>query len=234
MSEKQKIFIEVSGGPDSFALAWHKKLEANYRGDREAVGLHIVWGSHYGLQEFQAAKAVAETCGIELRVLRVDSIAANFWGTGEFNGRPILRNIFASVHSLAADYARMHGGCELANGSILEDATDMPQTRQLLRHIETMQSLTPVNSVKGPGSSLRVVAPLLDIDKATVFGQAVYEEGLNADSLSRVTYSCLTPTPDGQQCGECRSCRRRHQAFQDAELKDHTDYRSDPKQKGRI
>ncbi|MFA6519128.1 MAG: 7-cyano-7-deazaguanine synthase [Candidatus Shapirobacteria bacterium] len=232
--QKPKVFVEVSGGPDSFALLWHKKLEARYRGDQqEVVGLHISWGAHYAYQEYMSAKQVAEICGVELRVLRVESLATNFWGVGEFGGLPILRNVF-SIHGLAADYARMHGGIEVANGSILEDARDMPQTRAMLDCLQQMQALTPRNSVSGAGSRLKISAPLLNIDKSTVFAQAVSEEGLEADLLSVATFSCLKPSSDGQQCGQCRACRRRNQALLDAKLPDHSQYLTNPTSLGRI
>ncbi|WP_336979397.1 7-cyano-7-deazaguanine synthase QueC [Altererythrobacter fulvus] len=69
------------------------------------------------------------------------------------------------------------------------------------------------------GDPFTVQAPLQFMGKADIARECIR---LGLDPA--MSWSCYDPTPDGQACGACDSCRLRRKGFADAGLTDDTEY----------
>jgi 7-cyano-7-deazaguanine synthase len=73
------------------------------------------------------------------------------------------------------------------------------------------------------GAQIRVRTPLIAMTKAQIAAEAL-RLGLDAG----LSWSCYDPTPGGEHCGLCDSCRLRARGFADAGLTDPTCYAARP------
>ena len=88
--------------------------------------------------------------------------------------------------------------------------------------IEAFEKLANVATKAGvEGDSFKIEAPLLHLSKAQIIQQGV-ELGIDY----RTTISCYQADEQGRACGQCDSCRLRHQGFVDAGLEDQTLYQN--------
>ena len=102
-------------------------------------------------------------------------------------------------------------GAPLNHANLKEGVDDLPWMPEFFARFSDM-----VNSIQDVGS-LDIRSPYLSVPKAEVFEHAD-EMGVGLSE----TWSCLRPGKI--HCGECRSCRRRKQAFKNAGMKDDTQY----------
>lgn len=73
------------------------------------------------------------------------------------------------------------------------------------------------------GQSIKIMTPLQHMSKAQI---AMEANRLGIDAA--LSWSCYDPTPDELHCGQCDSCRLRHNGFVEAGLSDPTRYAVTP------
>lgn len=202
-------FVVISGGPDSKTLL-NEVLRQNVPQNIPTEAIFINFGQPYLLQELTSARKIAAERQVKLNEIVVPGLSHAFIGAGEF-GYIIFRNIIEASYGIAASYARYHGGETLYHANLKEDVDDLPWMPEFFARFSDM-----VNSIQDVGS-LDIRSPYLSVPKAEVFEHAD-EMGVGLSE----TWSCLRPGKI--HCGECRSCRRRKQAFKNAGMKDDTQY----------
>jgi len=208
-SNRKRQFCVISGGPDSTTLL-NEVLRHNVPQSISTEAIFINFGQPYLLQELTSARRVAEIAKVRLNEIVIPGLSHAFIGDGEF-GYVIFRNIIEASYGIAASFARYHGGEALYHANIKEDVDDLPWMPGFFVRFSDM-----VNSINDVGH-LKIRSPYLTVPKAEVFERA---DEMNVDLTS--TWSCLKP---GEiHCGECRSCKRRREAFLLAQMKDETKY----------
>ena len=86
--------------------------------------------------------------------------------------------------------------------------------------IEAFQSMANLATKAGvEGRPMQIETPLMHLSKAQIIQQGV-ELGLDYG----LTVSCYQADENGNACGKCDSCRLRSQGFEDALVKDPTNY----------
>lgn len=95
------------------------------------------------------------------------------------------------------------------------DYSGYPDCRpEFIQAFEAMANLGTKMSVEG-GISMRIVTPLLYLNKAEIILKAI-----DCGVPLELTLSCYDPSPEGESCGRCDSCQLRRKGFQDAGLRD--------------
>ena len=134
---------------------------------------------------------------------------------------PARNTIFLS---LALGWAEVLHAWHIFIGVNALDYSGYPDCRP--EFIEAFEKLANVATKAGvEGDSFKIEAPLLHLSKAQIIQQGVK---LGVDYRS--TISCYQADEQGRACGQCDSCRLRHQGFVDAGLEDQTVYRESFKQ----
>ncbi len=130
---------------------------------------------------------------------------------------PARNTIFLS---LALGWAEVLQARHIFIGVNALDYSGYPDCRPAF--IEAFEKLANVATKAGvEGDSFKIEAPLLHLSKAQIIQQGV-ELGIDY----RTTISCYQADERGRACGQCDSCRLRHQGFIDAGLEDQTLYQS--------
>jgi 7-cyano-7-deazaguanine synthase len=214
----------LSGGLDSMTAGGLAR-EAGYR----LFALTIDYNQRHRI-ELEAAKRVAETLGVE-RHLILPLDLRQFGGSaltddldvpkeGVEPGIPITyvpaRNtIFLS---LCLGWAEASGAHDIFIGVNALDYSGYPDCRpDFIQAFQTMASLATKAGVEG--DPFRVQTPLIAMSKAQIAAEAA-RLGLDAG----LSWSCYDPTPAGEHCGLCDSCRLRGKGFTEAGLPDPTVY----------
>jgi 7-cyano-7-deazaguanine synthase len=218
----------VSGGLDSMVAAALAR-----EGGFSLLALTIDYGQRHRI-ELQAAARVAAALGAERHiVLRLDlgafggsaltaDIAVPKDGVGK--GVPVTyvpaRNtIFLS---LALGWAEAAGAADLFIGVNALDYSGYPDCRP--DFIAAFERLAGLGTKAGSeGHAFRIHAPLQHMSKADIAGEA---SRLRLDV--GLSWSCYDPTPGGEHCGLCDSCRLRRKGFEEAGLADPTHYAARP------
>jgi 7-cyano-7-deazaguanine synthase len=214
----------VSGGLDSFVSAALARAEG-----RRLLALSVDYNQRHRV-ELAAAGRVAQALGAERHVvLPLDlsqfggsaltaEIAVPKDGVGD--GIPVTyvpaRNtIFLS---LALGWAEAAGARELWIGVNALDYSGYPDCRpEFVAGFEALAELATKAGVEG--RPFRVRAPLQDMTKADIV-----REGSRLGLDLGLSWSCYDPTPAGEHCGLCDSCRLRHLGFVEAGVADPTRY----------
>ena len=132
---------------------------------------------------------------------------------------PARNTIFLS---LALGWAEAAEARDLFIGVNSVDYSGYPDCRPAF--VEAFEALAVVATKAGvEGGRFRVHAPLLDMTKADIAREAD-RLGLDAG----LSWSCYDPTPAGEHCGLCDSCRLRAKGFREAGLPDPTHYAVGP------
>ena len=216
--------VLLSGGMDSMVVAGLAR-EAGYR----LLALTIDYNQRHRI-ELQAAARIAAHLGAERHVVLpldltrfggsalTDDIAVPKAGVGE--GIPVTyvpaRNtIFLS---LCLGWAEAAGARDLFIGVNALDYSGYPDCRpEFVRAFETMANLATKAGVEG--DRFTVHTPLMAMTKADISREAA-RLGLDA----AMSWTCYDPTPAGEHCGACDSCRLRARGFAEAGLPDPTTY----------
>ena len=123
------------------------------------------------------------------------------------------RNTLFLAHALA--WAERLSAARLFIGANAVDYSGYPDCRpEYLRAFEAMANLATKAAVEGR-VRYRVEAPLVSLSKA-----AIIARGLALGVDYGLTSSCYDPSPGGQPCDECDSCRLRAKGFAEAGLPD--------------
>jgi 7-cyano-7-deazaguanine synthase len=206
---QKKQFVVISGGPDSTTLL-NEVIRANVPQNIPTEAIFINFGQPYLLHELTSARIVANAAKVRLNEIVVPGLTHALIGQGEF-GYIIFRNIIEASYGIASSFARFNGGDVLYHANIKEDVDDLPWLPEFFTRFAAT-----INSI-ADGHELKIQSPYLALPKAEVFEHAD-EMGVNL----RSTWSCLRAGT--VHCGECRSCLRRKQAFEQSGAKDETLY----------
>jgi len=223
----KRAVVLVSGGLDSATT-----LAICIRDGFEAHALSFDYGQRHRI-EIEAAKHVATSLGarehriaqIDLRVFGgsalTDEIAVpkNRKAT-ETDGVPITyvpaRNTIFLSYALA--WCEVLGAADIFIGANAIDYSGYPDCRPAF--INAFEQLARVATKAGTeGTQFRIHAPLISMSKAQIIRKGA-ELGVDFS----LTHSCYDPTTDGLACGECDSCRIRHDGFHSAGLEDPISY----------
>jgi len=223
----------VSGGLDSMVSAALAR-EGGYR----LLALSIDYNQRHRVELAAAARVVESVGAVRHVVLPLD--LSRFGGSaltadiavpkegegldGDAAGIPITyvpaRNtIFLS---LCLGWAEAAGARDLFIGINALDYSGYPDCRpEFVTAFEAMADLATKAGVEG--DAFRVRAPLQHMTKADIV-----REGARLGLDMGLSWSCYDPTPAGEHCGLCDSCRLRHRGFVEAGVADPTRYAVTP------
>lgn len=222
MSDKAVILL--SGGLDSTTVL----AIAQQRG-YQCYAISFDYGQRHK-SELTAAKKIAETAAVTQHLvlpMGLDRIGGSALTDEQIEvpvhaqaGIPVTyvpaRNtIFLS---LALGWAEVLHARHIFIGVNALDYSGYPDCRP--EFIEAFEKLANVATKAGvEGDSFKIEAPLLHLSKAQII-----QQGVKLGIDYRTTISCYQADEQGRACGQCDSCRLRHQGFVDAGLEDQTLY----------
>jgi len=132
---------------------------------------------------------------------------------------PARNTIFLS---LALGWAEAAGARDLWIGVNALDYSGYPDCRpEFIRSFEATAELATKAGVEG--EAFRVRTPLQAMTKADIV-----REGTRLGLDLGISWSCYDPTPAGEHCGLCDSCRLRAKGFEEAGVPDPTVYAAKP------
>ena len=219
----ERAVVLLSGGVDStttLALALSEGLLCH--------ALSFDYGQRHKI-ELDAARAVAGAMGVkEHHVVRIGM--EGITGTALLRGSslevpkdgleegvpvtyvPARNTIFLSF---ALGLAESIGAGQIFIGANVVDYSGYPDCRpEFLEAFERMANLATRISTSG-GHSFSIRAPLLKLTKAEII-----KMGLALGVDYSLTWSCYDPTPGGEPCGLCDSCRIRAEGMKTSGLPD--------------
>ena len=225
----RRAVVLLSGGLDS-ATALAEARAAGFA----TYALTVLYGQRHAVER-EAARRVAARLGatrhveqaIDLRAFGGSALTADIAVPKDrtevemSSGIPITyvpaRNtVFLS---LALAWAESLGAFDIYVGVNCVDYSGYPDCRpEYLRAFEALANLATKAGVEGAGR-YRVHAPLLMLAK-----DAIIRRGLELGVDYAQTHSCYDPTPEGQACGRCDSCRLRLDAFERLGMRDPAPY----------
>jgi len=224
MADSSLGVVLLSGGLDSMVVGGLAR-EAGYR----LIALTVDYNQRHRV-ELEAAARIAVRLGAERHIVLpldltkfggsalTDDIAVPKDGLGP--GIPVTyvpaRNtIFLS---LCLGLAEASGARDLIIGVNALDYSGYPDCRpDFIAAFEKMANLATKAGVEG--DRFTVHTPLIAMTKAEIAREAA-RLGLDAG----MSWSCYDPTPAGEHCGACDSCRLRAKGFAEAGLPDPTRY----------
>ena len=188
--------------------------------------------------ELDAARRVAAALGVERHIVLPMDLSAfggsaltadidvpkDGAGTEDGGGIPVTyvpaRNtIFLS---LALGWAEAAGARDIYIGVNALDYSGYPDCRpEFIAAFEGLAELATKAGVEG--EPFRIQAPLQMMTKADIV-----REGTRLGLDLGLSWSCYDPTPAGEHCGECDSCRLRSRGFDEAGIADPTRYAVKP------
>jgi 7-cyano-7-deazaguanine synthase len=222
----------VSGGLDSMVSA----ALAREAGQR-VLALSFDYNQRHRI-ELDAARRVASALGAERHIVLPMDLSAfggsaltadidvpkDGAGTEDGGGIPVTyvpaRNtIFLS---LALGWAEAAGARDIYIGVNALDYSGYPDCRpEFIAAFEGLAELATKAGVEG--EPFRIQAPLQMMTKADIV-----REGTRLGLDLGLSWSCYDPTPAGEHCGECDSCRLRSRGFDEAGIADPTRYAVPP------
>ncbi|MDQ0838173.1 7-cyano-7-deazaguanine synthase QueC [Sphingomonas faeni] len=222
----------VSGGLDSMVSA----ALAREAGQR-VLALSFDYNQRHRI-ELDAARRVASALGAERHIVLPMDLSAfggsaltadidvpkDGAGTEDGGGIPVTyvpaRNtIFLS---LALGWAEAAGARDIYIGVNALDYSGYPDCRpEFIAAFEGLAELATKAGVEG--EPFRIQAPLQMMTKADIV-----REGTRLGLDLGLSWSCYDPTPAGEHCGECDSCRLRARGFDEAGIADPTRYAVPP------
>jgi 7-cyano-7-deazaguanine synthase len=132
---------------------------------------------------------------------------------------PARNTIFLS---LTLGLAEAAGAQDIFIGVNALDYSGYPDCRpEFIDAFQRMANLATKAGIEGHGP--RINAPLQHMSKADIVREA-YRLGLDTG----LSWSCYDPTPSGEHCGLCDSCRLRAKGYEEAGLPDPTRYATKP------
>lgn len=223
-TSSRRAVVLLSGGLDSatvLALAREQGFEV--------LALSVHYGQRHSAELAAAASVAAALGALEHRVMGVDlagiggsaltdrSIAVP---TTPSTGIPITyvpaRNTL--MLALATGWAEVQGAEAIFIGVNAVDYSGYPDCRpEFIRAFAEVARLGTRAGVLG--RPLRIEAPLVNLSKA-----AIIREGLRLGVDYGLTVSCYQADEAGRACGQCDSCRLRHEGFVAAGVPDPTRY----------
>jgi 7-cyano-7-deazaguanine synthase len=220
--------VLLSGGLDSAtALAW-----ARAEGFA-CETLAIDYGQRHRV-ELEAARRVARALGarahrevrVDLRSIGGSALTADLEVPKDRPDETIATGIPVTYVparntvflGLALGLAETLGATDLVAGMNAIDYSGYPDCRP--EFVRAFESLARVATRAGvEGAAFTVHTPLMRLDKAGIIRLG---SSLGVDYA--LTHSCYDPSPSGEACGRCDSCRLRARGFREAGVPDPTRY----------
>jgi len=225
VDSKKKAVVLLSGGLDSATVLAIARSEGY-----EPYALSFSYGQRHAY-ELEAASRVAASIGvaehriaaIDLRVFGGSALTADI---DVPKGRapeemadsipityvPARNTIFLSF---ALAWAEVIEASDIFIGVNALDYSGYPDCRpEFIEAFEKMANLATKAGVEGR-QKLRIHTPLIALSKAQIIRQG-RELGVDYG----LTSSCYDPSPSGEPCGECDSCRLREKGFREVGIED--------------
>ena len=222
--DRPSAIVLLSGGLDSMVAAGI----ARERGFA-INALTIDYNQRHAI-ELASARRIADAMGVVRHVTLpldltlfggsalTDAIAVPKSGVGEdipVTYVPARNTIFLS---LALGFAEASGARDIFLGVNALDYSGYPDCRpDFVAAFEALAGLATKAGAEGERFSVH--APLLAMTKADIAREAM-RLGLDAG----MSWSCYDPTPAGEHCGLCDSCRLRRRGYAEAGIPDPTRY----------
>ncbi|MCY4013014.1 MAG: 7-cyano-7-deazaguanine synthase QueC [Gammaproteobacteria bacterium] len=220
----RKAVVLVSGGLDSATVL----AIANHEG-YACYALSFEYGQRHRVEIEAATRVVAEVGAVEHRTMRIDLAA--FGGSAltdralavpeaPTRGIPITyvparNSVFLA---LALAWAETLGARDIFIGVNAVDYSGYPDCRP--EFIAAFKELANVATRLGSeGGRFEIHAPLVELGKSEII-----QRGAELGVDYAATVSCYQPSPSGEACGRCESCRLRCAGFAAAGLADPTRY----------
>ena len=219
--------VLLSGGLDSMvtaALAREQGLEVH--------ALTIDYGQRHA-RELKSARVIAEKLGVmrhvelplDLRKFGGSALTADIdvpkGGVGDdipVTYVPARNLVFLA---LTTAFAETSGSRDIFIGVNALDYSGYPDCRP--EFIASFAETARLGTKQGvEGEPFTIHAPLQHMSKADIARES-HRLGLDP----AWSWSCYDPTPEGEACGACDSCRLRRKGFEDARLVDTTAYCKD-------
>jgi 7-cyano-7-deazaguanine synthase len=219
-----KAVVLVSGGLDSMVVAAMAR-ESGFA----VLALTVDYGQRHRI-ELDAAARVAVAVGAErhivlpldLRAFGGSALTADIDVPKEGVGEDVpvtyvpARNTI--LLSLALGWAEAAGARDLFIGVNALDYSGYPDCRP--EFIAAFEGLAEIATKAGvEGEPFKIHAPLQHMTKADIV-----QEGARLGLDMGLSWSCYDPTPAGEHCGLCDSCRLRAKGFEEAGVADPTVY----------
>lgn len=218
VEKRLDALIAYSGGVDSTTLLYE------YR-DRIALAVGFDYGSKHNARELAAARSICERLGVDYLVIPLSFIGKYFRSDlllsggemklGDYSEEnmhstvvPFRNGIMLSVLAGLAE-SRDLGAILIANH--FGDHAIYPDCRAAF--VEPMSRAI----AEGTSNGVQLLAPYTTLTKTEIVAR-----GLTLGVPYADTYSCYQGGAD--HCGECGTCRERHDAFVDLGVPDPTHY----------
>ena len=217
-----RAVLLLSGGLDSYTAGAVARADGY-----ELYAMTIRYGQLHA-REVEAARDVAQALGV-VRHLELDVPLSKIGGSALLGDGAIPKDRSLDAQdipstyvparntvflSLALGWAEVVGADAIIIGVNALDYSGYPDCRpEYLQAFERLARLATKTGVQG--RSLRVLAPLVQLSKASIIRRGV---ALGVDY--GLTHSCYDPAPDGSPCGHCDSCVLRARGFSEAGITD--------------
>lgn len=220
--------VLLSGGLDSTVCA-ALAIERGFA----PHALTILYGQRHGI-EVESARRVAAALGVSRHVLQTLDLRM-FGGsalTADIDVPKSAESIGVSADipityvparntiflALAIGNAEAIGAADVFIGVNALDYSGYPDCRP--EFVAAMQRVAELGTRVGvEGRPIRIHAPLIDKDKASII-----HEGVRLGVDFSLTHSCYDPAENGAACGRCDSCVLRRRGFAQAGVADPTRY----------
>ena len=219
-----KSVVVFSGGLDSTTLLYKLKSE-----NHDVYAISFVYGQKHS-RELDSAKDISTLLGVSHKIVDISSLSgvldsaltnpnteipnvpanAQFYETLKTTVVPNRNAIFLSI---AAGYAQSIGATNLYYAAHHSDRGMYPDCRpEFILQFEKMVQLSLDNE------EFHVESPFVNITKG-----GIVELGHKFNVPFELTWSCYEG--GDKHCGICSTCRERKRAFEEAGIKDSTEYR---------
>ncbi len=221
-SYKPRAICLVSGGLDSCVTA------AIADETCRLAFLHVNYGQRTEKRELEAFRAIADHYRVQERFEASISYLREIGGSALTDrriavppGNPAREGIpatyvpFRNTHliAIAVSWAEVLGARFIYIGATEMDSSGYPDCRATYFHAYNRL----IEEGTKPGTSIRIVTPLLHLDKA-----GVVREGIKRAAPLHLTWSCYAQ--EDEACGRCDSCLLRLKGFREAGVEDPVPY----------
>jgi 7-cyano-7-deazaguanine synthase len=220
-----RAVVLLSGGLDSATVLAVARSEG-----RVCHALSFTYGQRHEV-ELKAASRVAQSMKaaehviypLDLRLFGASALTSDIDVPKDAVGAPGIPVTYVPARNtiflaLALGYAESRNAEEIWIGVNAVDFSGYPDCRP--EFVDAFQQVI----LKGTRSGVekgqpRIMAPLIHLTKADIIRRGV---SLGVDYA--LTHSCYDPDDEGRACGHCDSCILRRRGFEEAGVKDPTEY----------
>ena len=220
---KKLAIVLLSGGLDSCVTT------AIANAKHTIALLHVGYGQRTQTREYNSFRFIARFYNVpETRILAIEldflrkiggsSLTDPNMSVDKDNtnaGIPTSYVPFRNTHllSIAVSWAEVIRAEKIYIGAVQQDSPDYPDCRA--EYYEAFNRLVEVGTK--PTTNIKVVTPLLDMNKAEIV-----KKGIELAAPLHLTWSCYEN--NDKACGLCQSCALRLKAFEDAGVEDKIPY----------